>query len=124
MIRLNFHLQDAAASKAADGASSSFSIEVPKRFTTYAVLGLVGKHLGLPPIRLKLVWETGEWDPPDKDQLAVDELWDSDDDVEDEIVRGEKERKGTPREVEVVAGTRSISTWVDGSVVNMRVEMK
>ncbi|KAJ9647769.1 hypothetical protein H2199_001543 [Coniosporium tulheliwenetii] len=89
LMRLNFLLEGAAATKAAKGASSNFSIEVPKRFTAYAVLGLVGKHLGLPPIKLRLVWETGEWDPPAKDQLAVDELWDSDE-VEDEIVRGRK----------------------------------
>ncbi|EON67417.1 hypothetical protein W97_06670 [Coniosporium apollinis CBS 100218] len=124
LMKLNFLLHGTAAAKAASAASSSFSIEVPKRFTAYTVLGLVGKQLGLPPIKLRLVWETGEWDPPAKDQLAVDELWDSDDEIEDEIVRGKRERKGVPREVEIVGGTRSISTWVDGSEADIRVEMK
>ena len=125
LIRLNFHLDGCTVEgNAAGGVPSSFSIEVPKRFTAYSVLGLVGKHVKLPPMKLRLVWKTGEWDPPARDQLAVDELWDSDDEADDKVMSGEGERKGVPREVEVVPGTRSIGTWVDGSVADIRVEIK
>ncbi|KAL1861585.1 hypothetical protein VTK73DRAFT_7008, partial [Phialemonium thermophilum] len=38
-------------------------VRIPKSFDVYAVKGIVGRLFGLPPLRLRLVWETGEWDP-------------------------------------------------------------
>ncbi|EMR88652.1 putative tubulin-specific chaperone e protein [Botrytis cinerea BcDW1] len=37
--------------------------EIPKAFSIYRVKGIVGRLLNRRPLSLKLIWETGEWDP-------------------------------------------------------------
>ncbi|KAI9732466.1 MAG: hypothetical protein M1818_007504 [Claussenomyces sp. TS43310] len=37
--------------------------EIPKGFDMYQVKGIVGRLFHLWPMKLRLVWETGEWDP-------------------------------------------------------------
>ncbi|KAG6023504.1 hypothetical protein E4U41_002011, partial [Claviceps citrina] len=41
----------------------SLSRRIPRSFDIYAVRGIAGKLFGLSPLKLQLVWETGEWDP-------------------------------------------------------------
>ncbi|OLN81117.1 Tubulin-specific chaperone E [Colletotrichum chlorophyti] len=36
---------------------------IPKSSDIYAVKGIAGRLFGAEPLRLRLVWETGEWDP-------------------------------------------------------------
>lgn len=97
----------------------------------YSVLGVAGKAFGLPPMKLKLIWETGEWDPAPRD-ASEELLWadsesdDSNSDVE-EAKSGHRSLKtddNVLREVELVAGLRPLGTWIEGSVANVRVEMR
>ncbi|KAF7868642.1 hypothetical protein EAF04_005173 [Stromatinia cepivora] len=37
--------------------------EIPKAFSIYRIKGIVGRLLDRRPMSLKLIWETGEWDP-------------------------------------------------------------
>ncbi len=106
----------------------------------YSVLGLVGKKLRLSPLALRLVWETGEWDyAEDTGGREGWDWWDSEDEDEDEgevemdtadgLPRGKPvghrlTGRKVPREIEIVAGTRPIMTWVDGDEACVRVEMK
>ncbi|KAG6003304.1 hypothetical protein E4U21_002192 [Claviceps maximensis] len=39
------------------------SRRIPKSFDIYAVRGIAGTIFGMSPLKLQLIWETGEWDP-------------------------------------------------------------
>ncbi|KAL6708420.1 hypothetical protein ACN47E_002683 [Coniothyrium glycines] len=110
LLRITFRL-------AASG--DTFDAEIPMSCTAYTVLGLVGKHFSVEPMRCKLVWETGDWMSARKSMASVvDDDWDSDDEG------AEMGMERIMREVEVVPGTRSIGTWIDGTEAVVRVEVK
>lgn len=37
--------------------------DIPRTVDVYRLKGIVGRLFGIRPMRCKLVWETGEWDP-------------------------------------------------------------
>ncbi|CAE7012373.1 hypothetical protein CFE70_002213 [Pyrenophora teres f. teres 0-1] len=103
----------------ATSTSTVFETEVPMSSTAYTVLGLVGKHFSIKPMQCRLVWETGDWMSVRKSATdIVDDDWDSEDS------EAEVGMERIMREAEIVPGTRSIGTWVDGSVATIRVEVK
>ena len=112
-----------AANGFSDANERSWIEEVPKSFNVYSVFGLVGKRLGVMPLDLRLVSETSERDPMARDSgYSGPEWWDSsDDEAEGEKREGEGWVK---REVELVAGTRALGTYVDGRDASVRVEMR
>lgn len=111
LLKIRFYL---AADK-----SKTIEEEVPMSFTAYTVMGLVGKHFGIMPIKCKLIWETGDWMHVKRSVTDFGEDdWDSDEEGE------ERQADRVMREVEVVPGTRSIGTWIDGSEAIVRVEVK
>lgn len=105
------------------------SRQIPKSIDVYRLKALVGKLLGVSILNLRLIWETGEWDPvawQDDDELNL-----SDNDItlnhfdqsEDEIAtRGKDGRGWVKREVEIQDSTRQISSYIDGTHATMRVE--
>ncbi|CAM1507021.1 Fc.00g066620.m01.CDS01 [Cosmosporella sp. VM-42] len=109
-------------------------VKIPKSFDIYAVKGLVGTMFGLSPLKLGLVWETGEWDPV---AGFDDQEGDSSDEEEAEE---ERERQGidlaavediagkpgrwVKREVELKDGPRQLGYCVDGLDVKIRVEAR
>lgn len=101
--------------------SKEFRIRIPKSFTIYSTLGMIGKKLGIAPLSLRLLWETGEWDAvPQENDTVADEDWDSE---AEQDADGDASNK-VQHVVEFVAGTRLIGTWVDGNEVTLRVEIK
>lgn len=112
LLRIRFYL-------AADH-SSTYEAEIPMSCTAYTVLGMVGKYFSMKPMKCRLIWETGDWMPAKSLVADFDaDDWDDSDDSEDET---REER--VMREVEIVPGTRSIGTWIDGSEATVRVEVK
>ncbi|KAF5669227.1 PAC2-like protein [Fusarium heterosporum] len=53
LVTVGFHLQDGEVKTA----------KIPSSFDIYAVKGVAGRLFNLPPLKLRLIWETGEWDP-------------------------------------------------------------
>ncbi|KAL2016954.1 hypothetical protein VTK56DRAFT_2830 [Thermocarpiscus australiensis] len=112
-------------------------IQIPKSFDIYAVKGIVGKLFGLPPLQLRLVWETGEWDPV---AGFDDEAGDGSEEEELEAEWERREEAGTlvgeapllaskggrwiKREVELKDGPRHFGYCVDGQEVKIRVERR
>lgn len=104
---------------------------IPKSFDVYSVKGVAGKLFELKPLGLRLIWETGEWDPVagfyegDGDS-SEDE--NADEDLDDQTaIRKEEEIEGKPgrwvkREVELKDGPRQLGYCVDGLDVTIRVE--
>ncbi|KAI9700184.1 MAG: hypothetical protein M1820_006852 [Bogoriella megaspora] len=95
-----------------------FVLEVPGSLQVYSVMGYVGKQLGIPPMRVKLVWETDEWDPVKSKTTG------SDSEDEEEIATPRRKATMVKREVVIVAGTRSIGTWIECRKARVRVELK
>ncbi|KAK6381126.1 hypothetical protein LTR65_001038 [Meristemomyces frigidus] len=119
--------------------TQTWTASIPQAANIYTLLGLVGKKLGVMPLKLRLVWETGEYDPVARgDGEDAPDGWCSSDDDDDD---GDEEEKCedvdvgvggaergygdmVAREVELVAGTRAVGTYVEGREARVRVEVK
>lgn len=103
-------------------STRTWSEEIPKLFKIYTVLGMIGNRLGIAPLKLRLIWETGEQDPVGRDGGYVGpEEWDSsDEEGTSSTIGGEL----VAREVELVAGTRAVGTYIEGREARVRIELK
>lgn len=106
---------------------SSKHREIPKSFDVYRVKGIVGRMFGIKPLKLKLTWETGIWDPVagyEEDEESSDED-ETDEEKRDIQLETEDHKKGRwmKREVEIENSTRQIGVCVDGNEAKVRVEL-
>jgi hypothetical protein len=121
LVRLKFHLAGQAPSQ----ISPVFETELPKSLSIYSVLGIVGKHFGVPPMRLNLIYETPEWDVVHKGAGGSGNgPWDSEEesDNEGEGAATDWGERRVRREILILPGTRGIGSWIDGNVGDVRVE--
>jgi tubulin-specific chaperone E len=104
---------------------------IPRSFDMYAVKGIAGKLFGLSPLKMRLVWETGEWDPVaefyDREGNSSDEEDNAEGPLEQSNETEQVEEDGQPgrwvkREVELKDGPRQLGYCVDGLDVTIRVE--
>ncbi|TKA76524.1 hypothetical protein B0A49_02918 [Cryomyces minteri] len=124
LIRLTLRLNDSVRRAAGDDRPQEIALEIPRSFSVYSVLGLVGKRTGLVPMTLRLIWETGEWDPVASKFSDDDaEYWSSSDEDTDEA-KGWSDGRSVLREEELVTGTRMVGTWIEASEAVVRVELK
>jgi tubulin-specific chaperone E len=110
--------------------------KLPKSFDIYAVKGIAGKLFDLPPLKLKLVWETGEWDPvagfdeevgDSSEEEAAEEETEREgiDGGEGANYRGEKKvGRWVKREVELKDSPRQLGFCVDGLEAKIRLETR
>lgn len=104
-----------------DGAvREGVEVEIPMGFTAYTLLGMASKMFDIKPMKCKLVWETGDWMPAPGTEDVDDDDWDSESDGEDR----KPAMNSIVREVEILAGTRSVGTWIEGKEATVRVEVK
>lgn len=103
--------------------------QIPKAFDIYAVKGIAGKLFNRAPLSLRLVWETGEWDPvAGFDDVAGDSSEDDEPMVEqglEHAAERQSENKAgrwIKREVELKDSPRQFGFCVDGLDVTIRVE--
>lgn len=130
LVRMAFHLP------LGNDNSISQVKEIPGSFDTYQVKALVSRLFGLPAFGFRLVWETDEWDPVEKevgDEGVVE--WDEDSEDEDrpDIGSGlETARDGdgldksrfVRREVELVDSTRDIGFLFQSEVGEVRIRVE
>jgi tubulin-specific chaperone E len=101
--------------------------EIPKGFDIYRVKGIVGRLFDVKPLCVRLIWETGEYDPVAG--YEEEEIGSSDDDDEDTTTIKTKERadedkgKWMKREVEIEDSTRQVGYCVEGLEARIRVEV-
>jgi hypothetical protein len=100
--------------------SKSVDVEIPMGFTAYTLLGMASKHFGIKPMKCRLVWETKDWMPAPRSEELEDEDWSSESDGEVE----KPAMNSVMREVEILGGTRSVGTWIEGKEATIRVEVK
>lgn len=107
-------------------------VQIPRSFDIYAVKGIAGRLFGHAPLRLRLVWETGEWDPvAGFDDEAGDSSEDEDVGGEQDEATGGGEAQSTnragrwiKREAELTDSPRQFGFCVDGFDVTIRVELR
>ncbi|KAH8883993.1 RNI-like protein [Thozetella sp. PMI_491] len=146
LVSVDFYILSGEREETADGETGKRlhkkhekierSTKIPKSFDIYAVKGIAGKLFGLPPLKLRLIWETGEWDPVagfDEEEGDSSEDEDMETDREGQGASGPvakeetgEERAGrwVKREVELKEGPRQFGYCVDGSEVRVRVERR
>ncbi|KND95341.1 Tubulin-specific chaperone E [Tolypocladium ophioglossoides CBS 100239] len=121
-----------------EGKGQQKTSRIPKSFDIYAVKGIAGKLFGLSPLRLRLIWETGEWDPvagyDERDGESSDEGdsvlveaagqggGDDHPEGEDKYAK-DKSGRWVKREVELTDGPKQLGYCVDGLDVTVRIEM-
>jgi tubulin-specific chaperone E len=132
LIKFNFHMPSGTGDE--QGSKIVMTQEIPKGFDIYQVKGIVGRLFGLRPLSLRLIWETGEWDPvagyEDQEEDSDEENEAEDTHAHREAIEQEvKLETGTEkgrwmrREVELEDGTRQIGFWVDSMEATVRVEL-
>ncbi|KAF4777349.1 CAP-Gly domain-containing protein [Colletotrichum scovillei] len=131
LITVHFtHVATAARSDGGsreEGQQMTKTATIPKSCDVYAVKGIAGRLFGAEPLRLRLVWETGEWDPVGgfDDEENADDSSDEEDAAAGRSGEGAQEARGgrwVKREVELRDGPRQLGFCVDGMDVNIRVE--
>jgi hypothetical protein len=129
LVKLKFRLGESAVqrSKTPTAAHSIFETELPKSLSVYSVMGIVGKHFGLPPLRLNLIYETAEFDVVNNRANGAEEgPWDSEAESDDEAEGTGTEwgERRVRRAIDILSGTRGIGSWVDGAEADIRVELQ
>ncbi|KAF2088772.1 tubulin-specific chaperone E [Saccharata proteae CBS 121410] len=123
LVKFTFVLGEETRKKIRDGVPSEVVLELPRSLTVYAALGVVGRKFGLSPLEIRLFWETGDREAGNaEEQDGRAEEWDSEDEGDGNVE--EQIRGDLFREVEWVAGTKLIGTWVEGSEARVRVELR
>lgn len=126
LISVRFHL-----GREAEAETERKTARIPRSTDIYAVKGIAGRLFGMQPLKLSLIWETGEWDPVagfyDKDGDSSDEEEEEDMEAADEGSddgRGGEDKSGrwVKREVVLKDGPRQLGYCVDGLDVTIRVE--
>ncbi|KAI0136680.1 hypothetical protein BJ170DRAFT_602735 [Xylariales sp. AK1849] len=112
-----------------DGEFMERTTKIPKSFDIYRVKGVAGKLFGREPLRCRLIWETGEWDPVAGFDDEVEDSSEEEDAEEITVADGAsqpggKAGKWVKREVELQDGPRQLGFCVDGLEAKVRVEMR
>ena len=134
LVRLEVYARDIPASSDSGDPSAQMrkvELEVPGRCTAYTLIGMVARRFAVSPSRLRLVWETGDWVPRPRDAVveagseAGSESEDESGSEDGDGDGGEGKGRGrVMREVEIVPGTRSVGTWIEGMEATIRAELQ
>ena len=125
LIRFTFYLGESVKATSSqleiETREENFEAEIPMNFTSYSLLGLVGKKFRIKPMNCKLMCEMGDCIPARQTRT----LKSSDSDSEsDQRNRKENPRESATREVEIIPSTRAVGTWVDGREAIVRIEAR
>ncbi|KAI9783912.1 MAG: hypothetical protein M1816_001122 [Peltula sp. TS41687] len=112
------------------GSTSTKTHRLPRSLDIYRLKGIVGRLFGLRPNRIKLIWETGEWDPAsglEEEEEEEEEEEDKDDDGsegDEEEMQAKDKGRWVTREVELLDGIRDVGFWIEGGDATIRVEQR
>ncbi|KAG9241945.1 tubulin-specific chaperone-like protein E [Calycina marina] len=127
LIKFTFYKPSNKDETGNHGDAIMIAKEIPKGFDVYQVKGIVGRLFGLRPLSLRLIWETGEWDPVAGYEEEEEDYSDEDDDEKVHEAETESKRdkgKWMKREAEIEDSTRQVGFCVDGLEATVRVEMR
>jgi len=122
LIKFTFYIPPNPDANEKHRSGTTHTKEIPKGFDIYQVKGIVGRLFGIRPLGLRLIWETGEWDPV----AGYEDEGDNSDDEKDDGLETTSREKGNwmKRELEIEDSTRQVGFCVDGIEATVRVELK
>lgn len=128
LIAFNFHLP--GGMDGSENDSQVLSREIPKSFDVYKVKSMVASMFKLHPRKIRLIWETGEWDPVAGYEDVVSDFSDNEAetqgiDTSDQrmaVSVESKQGRFVKREQVIEDSTRQIGFCVDGQEATVRVE--
>jgi hypothetical protein len=126
LVSLAFRLHSSIGS---DGNQDLFRVQkIPRSFDTYQVKVIASRLFNLPPYQCRLVWETDELDPVNKEKKDDEADWDSDEDEAlGEITKSvptTEDAEFVRREVELLDSTRDIGFWFQPDIVEARIRVE
>lgn len=102
--------------------------EIPRSYDTYQVKAIVSRLFKLTPFEFRLIWETDELDPVSKENLDIEDEWDSEDEGQDpkagNVLEAGDDTKFVKREVELVDTTKDLGFWFQPDLVEARVRVE
>ncbi|KAL4908324.1 hypothetical protein BDW74DRAFT_147252 [Aspergillus multicolor] len=120
LVRIVFRLSQ-------DNAETVKVKEIPQSYDTYQVKAIVSRLFGITPFEFRLIWETDELDPVSKENMDIEDEWDSEAEEEDasaDNLNSGDEAKFVKREVELVDTTRDIGFWFQPDLLEARVRIE
>ncbi|KAL2814854.1 hypothetical protein BDW59DRAFT_19736 [Aspergillus cavernicola] len=122
LVRMVFRLSQDESSHTKLGPDDSVKIkEIPRSYDTYQVKAIVSRLFDLTPFEFRLIWETDELDPVSKENMDIEDEWDSED---DDVPLAGSDEKFVKREVELVDTTKDIGFWFQPDLVEARVRVE
>lgn len=122
LVRCNLRLGSSLASREdVVEKPGVLDMDIPRSFTIYNVLGLLGQRLKLAPMSMELIWETGE-----KNVTASadgDSDSDSDEEAAKSAIKTVKTTEPMLREETLRPLTRRIGTWLEQQTATIRIEL-
>jgi hypothetical protein len=126
LINFTFHMP--ANTRPGQNEAINKTREIPKSFDVYRVKGIVGKMFDIHPMKIRLIWETGEWDPvasyDDGEDSDEEEAWARLGKAQADGITAQSKGRLTKREAEIEDGTRQIGFCVDGTTAVIRIETR
>ncbi|CEN59388.1 hypothetical protein ASPCAL01839 [Aspergillus calidoustus] len=125
LVRIAFHLSSGNThdTSSADGVKVK---EIPRSYDTYQVKAIASRLYGLTPFEFRLIWETDELDPVSKENMDIEDEWDSEDEDGQGLstLQSGEDDKFVKREVELVDTTKDIGFWFQSDLVEARVRIE
>ena len=147
IVKFTFWLRSDEGDEGTDAKAATIiekTKEIPRTIDIYQLKGIVGRLFNLRPMKCRLIWETGEWDPvkgeedgwscSEEEELAREALGEREREPQDGTRKqkqkkkhgkpGAEPEKWTRRETELVDGTRNVGFWIEGREARVRVERR
>ncbi|KAL3475491.1 hypothetical protein BJX99DRAFT_229687 [Aspergillus californicus] len=131
LVRIVFHLNqknDSSHPGPSPNPKSNERVkvkEIPRSFNVYQVKTIVSRLFDLTPFEFRLIWETDELDPVSKENMDIEDEWDSEDDeAESSDVLLVNDAKFVKREVELEDTTKDIGFWFQADVGEVKVRIE
>ncbi|KAL2794756.1 hypothetical protein BJX66DRAFT_303101 [Aspergillus keveii] len=126
LVRVAFHLRSETTSPDTASADGLKVKEIPRSYDTYQVKAIASRLFDLTPFEFRLIWETDELDPVSKENMDIEDEWDSEDEDRQgtSTLQGSEDDKFVRREVELVDTTKDIGFWFQPDLVEARVRIE
>ncbi|KAL4958460.1 hypothetical protein BDW69DRAFT_47459 [Aspergillus filifer] len=126
LVRMAFRLSQTDSDRKSDETVKVK--EIPRSYDVYQVKAIVSRLFSLTPFEFRLVWETDELDPVSKENLDVEDEWDSGDEGNQDEASNTQgvvdDAKFVKREVELVDTTKDIGFWFQPDLGEARVRVE
>ncbi|KAL4932139.1 putative tubulin-specific chaperone [Aspergillus undulatus] len=129
LVRMVFRLSQNQRDFESNEADAVRVKEIPRSYDTYQVKAIVSRLFNLTPFEFRLIWETDELDPVSKENMDIEDEWDSEDESDQHATGGNMQgtvdaAKFVKREVELVDTTKDIGFWFQPDLGEARVRVE